>query len=162
MFYFHIFVHLYIWTIVLIIPLKPMLGGTYITLQTKMLAYEESKWNRESDFKFLCPNPPLPKGEEAYCFGANPVGVGVTLSCLHNIFWISGWSLIKSSWIYKLDVTKNLWDFCDPDLILSHSSRKTGISVGTAVFSANTVLVMYLLFPRQPFIYFVYLHMTTI
>ena len=36
------------------------------------------------------------EGQEGHIFsGANPVGVGVTLYCLHNILWTSGWILTK-------------------------------------------------------------------
>ena len=40
-------------------------------------------------------------------FGADPIGVGVTHSCLHSILWTSGWVLTKFSWIYNWDITKN-------------------------------------------------------
>ena len=43
--------------------------------------------------------------------------VGVTLSCLHIILWTSGWILIKFSWLYNGDITKNWLDFGDHDLI---------------------------------------------
>ena len=43
-----------------------------------------------------------PKGRVRY-LGADPVGVGIgidlTLSCLHNILWTSGWILTKFLWI---------------------------------------------------------------
>ena len=59
-------------------------------------------------------------------FGVDPVGVGggigagigMTLSCLHSIFWTSGWILTKFLWIYNLDITKNWLDFGDFDIIL--------------------------------------------
>ena len=37
----------------------------------------------------------------------NGVGVGVKLSCLHNILWTGGWSLSKFSQIYDQGITKN-------------------------------------------------------
>ena len=40
-------------------------------------------------------------------FGADPVGIGVTLSCLHNTMRTSGWTLTKFSWIYYWDITLN-------------------------------------------------------
>ena len=54
-------------------------------------------------------------------FGADPVGVGIgiTLSCLHNILWTSGWILTKFSWIYNWYITKNWLDFDDLDLIFT-------------------------------------------
>ena len=50
-------------------------------------------------------------------FSAGPVGVGVTLSCLYNILWTSGWMLTKVSLIYNWDIAKNWLDFGDLDLI---------------------------------------------
>ena len=49
---------------------------------------------------FLCP-PNLQGGVDTD-FGAVLVGVGVsmTLSCLHNILWTSGWIGNKVLWIY--------------------------------------------------------------
>ena len=52
-------------------------------------------------------------------FGADPIGigVGVTLSCLLNIRWTSGWRILtKFAWIYSWDITKNWSDFGDVDL----------------------------------------------
>ena len=43
--------------------------------------------------------------------------IGMRLSCLHNILWISGWILTKFSWIYSWDQTKNWLDLCDLDII---------------------------------------------
>ena len=42
--------------------------------------------------------------------GADPIGIGITLSCLHNIFWTSDWILNKFSWIYSLDIAKSWLD----------------------------------------------------
>ena len=39
------------------------------------------------------------------------VGIGMTLSHLHNILWTSGWILTKFSWIYNWDITKSWLDF---------------------------------------------------
>ena len=50
-------------------------------------------------------------------FGADPVGVNVPLSCLHNILRTSGWILSKFLWIYNWDITNNRLDFGDLDLI---------------------------------------------
>ena len=48
-------------------------------------------------------------------FGLDPIGI--TISCLHNILWTSGWILTKFAWIYHKDITKNRLDFGDLDLI---------------------------------------------
>ena len=62
---------------------------------------------------------PQPTGEWRIDFGADPVGigvgVGVTLSCLHNILRTRVWIHTKFSWIYNLDITKNWLDFADLD-----------------------------------------------
>ena len=55
-------------------------------------------------------------------FGADPVGVGVsvgsvTLPCLHDISWTGGWILIKCAWMYYWDMTKSWLGFGDLDLI---------------------------------------------
>ena len=69
------------------------------------------------------------------------VGVGVTLSCLHNILWTSGWIPTKFSWIYNLIITKNWLDFGDPDLIFKVTAvEKLKIhGMGTSVCSENIV-----------------------
>ena len=56
-------------------------------------------------------------------FGADPVGVGVrvsvgvTLSCLHDISWTSGWILTKFAWMKHWDMIKSWLGFGDLDLI---------------------------------------------
>ena len=64
--------------------------------------------------------PNLREGDILIWCGSVDIGVwvGVTLSCLHNILWISDWILTKFSWIYNLDITKNWLDFADLDLIV--------------------------------------------
>ena len=59
----------------------------------------------------------LPKGRGHSFLMWRWVGVGVTLSCLHNILWTSGWILIKFSWIYNWVITKNWLDFIELGLI---------------------------------------------
>ena len=75
-------------------------------------------------------------------FGAGPISIGicVTLSCLHNILWTSGWILTKFSWIYNWDLTKNWLDFGDLDLIFKITAvEKLKIhGMGTS-FYENTV-----------------------
>ena len=50
--------------------------------------------DKEGIWWYLC--PPL-KGSGTYCFGADPVdvGVSVTLTCLHDISWTGGWILTR-------------------------------------------------------------------
>ena len=50
-------------------------------------------------------------------FGADPIGVSVTLSFLHNILWTSGWIHSKYSWIYNWGITKNWLEFSGLDPI---------------------------------------------
>ena len=59
-------------------------------------------WNKQLDLYV-----PQPMGREHIDFGVDPdgVGVGVTLSCQHNILETSGWILTKFSWIYNWDIT---------------------------------------------------------
>ena len=63
-------------------------------------------------------------------FGADPVsvsiGVGFTLSCLHNILWTRGWILTKNSWIIWLGHNKELIRLLWPwPYFQNQSSRKT-------------------------------------
>ena len=68
------------------------------------------------------------------------IGVGVALSCLHNILWTSSWILTKCSWIYNRGITKNWSDFGDLDLIFKVTAvEKLKTWWGTSVFSENTV-----------------------
>ena len=55
-------------------------------------------------------------------FGADPVGIGITWSCLHNILWNSGWILNKFPWIYYWNRTKNCSDFGERGLIFKVSA----------------------------------------
>ena len=74
-------------------------------------------------------------------FGIDPVGVGiiVTLSCLHNILWTSGWILTKFSWIYNWDI-KNWLDFGDNLICKVIAVEKLKIHCeGTSDFSENIV-----------------------
>ena len=95
------------------------------------------------------------RGGEHIDFGANPVGVGigicigVTLSCLYNIFWTSGWILTQFSWLYNWNITKN-WSDLGDDLIFKVTAvEKLKIhSWGTSGFSDNTVTIFFLIFPR--------------
>ena len=65
------------------------------------------------------------EGRGTYCFGADPVGVGVSvsgddgviLSCLHDISWTGFQILTKFEWIKQLDMVKSWLGFADPDLI---------------------------------------------
>ena len=71
-------------------------------------------------------------------------GVGVTLSCLHNILCISCWILTKFSRIYNWDITNNWLDFSDLDLIFKVTAVKTlKIRWGISVFSENAVSYHY-------------------
>ena len=60
----------------------------------------------------------------------NPIGVGVTLSCLHNVLWTSGWILTKFSWIYNWNIAKNWIDLGDLDEIFKITAAGLGSSVG--------------------------------
>ena len=79
-------------------------------------------FNRIYAIVFMIPNP----SEVGHIdFGADPVGddvgvgvgvgigigVGMTLPCLHNILWTSGWILTKFPWTYNWDITRNWLDF---------------------------------------------------
>ena len=46
-------------------------------------------------------------GQGHIVFGADPVGIGLTLSCLHNVLWTCGWILTKFSYICNWDITWN-------------------------------------------------------
>ena len=83
-------------------------------------------------------------------FDADPVGVSITLSCLHNILWTGGWIPTKFSWLGNWDKKKKKkWlDFSDLDLIfkvtavqkLKIHGRGDPFSLWEAsVFSDNTV-----------------------
>ena len=88
-------------------------------------------------------------GGEHIVFGADlvgigisiDVGVGVTLSCLHNILWTSGWILTKFAWKYNWGITKKWLDFGDLDLIFKVTAlEKLKIPGGkTSIFSEITV-----------------------
>ena len=69
------------------------------------------------------------------------VRIGMTLSCLHNILWTSGWTLTKLSWICNWDITKNSFDFGNLDLIFGVKAvEKLKIySWETSVFSENAI-----------------------
>ena len=72
-------------------------------------------------------------------FGEDPIGIGMTLSCLHNILWTSGWFLTKFSLIYNWDITKNWLDFGDLDLIFKVTAvEKLKFMVGGHLFSLKT------------------------
>ena len=72
-------------------------------------------------FVYIIMSPHL-RGVGHIEFDADPIGVGIgisigaTLSCLHNILWTSVW-ILKFSWIYNREITKNWLDFGDIDLI---------------------------------------------
>ena len=65
------------------------------------------------------------KGRGQIVFGVDPIGIdvsigigiGMTLSCLHNILWTSGWILTKFSWICNWDITQKKIRLVDLDLI---------------------------------------------
>ena len=62
--------------------------------------------------QLLCPcPPPQPKGRGTLFFGADPVGVGVTLSCLHDISWTGCQILTKFIWIEHRDMVKSWLGF---------------------------------------------------
>ena len=89
---------------------------------------------------------PTPKGRGTY-FGAIPVGVviGLTLSCLHHILWISGSILTKVSWVYNLYITKNSLDFGDLDQIFKVTAvEKLKIYDRGHLFSWKTVLLVFI------------------
>ena len=44
-------------------------------------------------------------------------GVGMTISCVHDISWSSDWNFTKLAWIYHWDKLKSWLDFGDLDLI---------------------------------------------
>ena len=77
------------------------------------------KFSADNILKYYVPKP-MARGTY-WDFGADPVGVGigsnVTLSCLCNILWTSGWILTKFSWLYNWDIAKNWLDFGGLDLI---------------------------------------------
>ena len=94
-------------------------------------------------------------GEDAVGVGIG-IGVSVTLSCLHNILWTNGWSLIKFSKTYNWYITKNWLDFGDLDLIFKVTAAEKlkksgrgggGVGGGAAfVFSENTVTILFYFF----------------
>ena len=97
-----------------------------------------------------CYLSPSPMGNGQIVFAVDPVGVsivwfsiGMTLSFLHNILWTSGWILIKFSWIYNWDITKNWLDFGDLGLSFKVTAEeKLQIQWWwgrISVFSENTV-----------------------
>ena len=63
-------------------------------------------------------------------FGADPVGVSMTLSCLHNVLRASGWILIRFMWLYY----KDTWQTTDYILmILTLFSRSQWLCVCVCV-----------------------------
>ena len=88
-------------------------------------------------------NVPQPWGGGHIDYVVDPIGIGVgmTLSCPHNILWTSCWSLTKLLWLYNWDITKNWLDFGDIDLIFKVTAvEKLRIhGWGTSVFSENTI-----------------------
>ena len=107
-------------------------------LYTMMLFHKNKNGtdvNKSSD-KMLIMSPHLRGGWHTE-FGMDPVGFGITLSCLHNILRSSGWILTKFSCIYNWDITKNWLDFCDIDQVFKVTAvEKLKIHSGwTSVFS---------------------------
>ena len=76
-------------------------------------------------------------------FGANPVGVGVgmTLSCLHDISWTSGWILTKFAWMYQWDMMKSWLGFGDFDLIFKVTVELPNLSQKVLVCTISHELV---------------------
>ena len=91
--------------------------------------------------------PPYLRGGGHIVFGADPVGVCVTLFCQHIILWTGSWILNKFTWIYNLGITKKWLDLSDLDLIVKVTAvEKLKIhSRRPSVFSENTVTSLFLL-----------------
>ena len=63
-------------------------------------------------------SPPNHRGGEKYCFGADPVGVGVlVVHCLHSISWTNWWSFTKLEKTHYWEGRKKWLDIGDTDLI---------------------------------------------
>ena len=103
---------------------------------------------------------PIPSEVGHIDFGADPVGddvgvgvgigigVGMTLPCLHNILWTSGWILTKFSRTYNWDITKKWLDFDDLDLLYKATAVEE-LKIygwGTSIFSENTNIYWFFFF----------------
>ena len=83
-------------------------------------------------------------------FGADPIGVDIKLSCLHNTLCINGWILTTFSWIYNWDITRNWLYFGDLDLFFQVEAveklkiHSAGRGMGH-LFSLKTMLTLLLI-----------------
>ena len=77
-----------------------------------------------TSFRYLV--PPTEGEGEKYCFGADPVGVGVlVVHCLHSVSWTNWWSLTKLAQTHYWEGGKKWLDFGDTDLIFKVIPEKT-------------------------------------
>ena len=78
-------------------------------------------------------------------FNADPVGIGITLSCLHNILWnwLDSYQIFMDNW--DIHVTKNWLDFGDLIFKVTAVEKLKIHSEGTEIcfsFSLKTLLLV--------------------
>ena len=82
--------------------------------------FSECNQTTPSHLNYIFPlfSPHNRRGGEKYCFGADPVGVGVlVVHCLHSVSWTNWWSLTKLAQTHYWEGGKKWLDFGDTDLI---------------------------------------------